>query len=348
MAASRGPVTCPSGSNFVSASLSSIGNQIELKCSGDTTIYPERDNVFCEDSSCTDDEDMSEQTVKWGTKVNVGLEATQEKPTGHTLTLMDHPDTSKTMYFQCRNSKSVAEPELPSRLRAATPQVACTIQVAVYGTRAATSKENEKKCSYDNHQSVNMDANSRTVTFQCPSDAALSPKNFEEAMQGDDCNSTVKLKMVLPSAFLVEGMSATSSTQPTPWSTEEDVPAYTFTVSQLPSSVTNLCYKCIQKTEDQALAKARSARECKFRIAVPSLPTTPPPSPGDDDYEDPPSPDEESDDLEPDDQDDHTHSDDPDEDPDDTHTSAGSSLKSASWLWILALLIMFTTIPNVN
>nr|CEL77256.1 TPA: SRS domain-containing protein [Toxoplasma gondii VEG] len=207
-------------------------------------------------------------------------------------------------------------------------------------------------CTIGNDKSVTLNSTSNKVTFRCASDAdTLSTINFEEALQGDGCDQTVKLADLKLSASLVEGMSATSSTNAVPYSEipatdATDLPTYTFEVIDFPTNKVKLCYKCIEKAVHPIL-HPQPSKECKVLITVDAKPAATPEGPGEDTQpptqegseEKPGQPEQEGD----------ANSGKPgetpngtDEKPSGSQSPSGSSTrKSTTGVWILALLIMF-------
>ncbi|KEP62805.1 UNVERIFIED_CONTAM: SAG-related sequence SRS55M [Hammondia hammondi] len=214
-------------------------------------------------------------------------------------------------------------------------------------------------CRYDHDESVTLNATSNKVTFRCASDAAtLSTINFEEALRGDGCDQTVKLAELNLSASLVEGMSATSSTNAVPYSElpaadETDLPTCTFEVADLPTNQVKLCYKCIEKAALPVL-HPQPSKECKVLITVDAKPAATPEGQGE---ETDPPPQEESEEKpgQPEQEGDANSEkpietpNGPDQKPGDSQTPSGSSAhKSTTGVWILALLMMLSASATIS
>ncbi|KYK70148.1 SAG-related sequence SRS55M [Toxoplasma gondii TgCatPRC2] len=354
-AASPVAVTCSKGVKFVAGSLNKLQSQVELQCPEHYSLYPtKQSNKFCKNASCIEELALSVETVSWEARSDTEELPSRKQAGGNVLTLVEYPTKSQTLYFQCRKTSSgpvqqenrvASEPE-------ETPGETCVMQVAVYGTRAAATKDEENVCTIGNDKSVTLNSTSNKVTFRCASDAdTLSTINFEEALRGDSCDQTVKLADLKLSASLVEGMSATSSTNAVPYSEipaadATDLPTYTFEVIDFPTNEVKLCYKCIEKAVHPIL-HPQPSKECKVLITVDAKPAATPEGPGEDTQpptqegseEKPGQPEQEGD----------ANSGKPgetpngtDEKPSGSQSPSGSSArKSTTGVWILALLIMF-------
>ncbi|EPT26286.1 SAG-related sequence SRS55F [Toxoplasma gondii ME49] len=343
-------LTCNENTDFVAGALDEIGSQAELKCQEGHSLHPDKaSKTFCKDAACTQEIQLSDDRVSWTTATDNEQLLSRKSVDGNVLTLVEYPEKSQTLYFQCRNKKN-EEVQEENRLAQTdkAPKEPCVIQVAAYGTRAAATVEEEHVCKIGNDKSVTLNSTSNKVTFRCASDAdTLSTINFEEALQGDGCDQTVKLADLNLSASLVEGMSALSATNAVPYllesPTETDLPTYTFEVAKLPKEQTVLCYKCIKKTEHESIHKSEPAKDCKFRITVPAAKPNPQ-GPGEDgqqeSHQDPNGQTQQGDDLNPSE---------PDQKPDGAEKPTGSSArKSTTGVAILAVLMMFSALPYMR
>ncbi|KEP62806.1 UNVERIFIED_CONTAM: SAG-related sequence SRS55N [Hammondia hammondi] len=368
-ASSDAAVSNQEKTDFAVAALTTEQSEVILKCPDDSTLYPKTDsNRFCRDAACTKEPTFQEAfvSVRWVNGAGQEQAETREKPNGNTLTLNKHPVLSTTLYFQCRIEKKDKEQHVVSG-EDEKPKVSRVIQVAVYGARAATTVKQEKECGND--QTVKLDVTTRAVTFRCASDAAVLPINFERVLQGDNCEQEVDLKTLVPSASLVEGMSATSPGNAVPWSIEElpaVTPAYTFAFLQLPVSETKLCYKCSPKKPLESPAETGlQPNECTVRITVsgkqtgPDTPTSP-----EDGEEQQTLPDQEGGNghsdqeneedshpgsNEPGGQGNNSNSDKPGQKPGESQTPTGSSSrKTTTGRWMLAIITVFSAFATIS
>ncbi|KYF47443.1 SAG-related sequence SRS55N [Toxoplasma gondii ARI] len=357
--------------DFAVATLTTEQSEVTLECPNQSTLYPKTDSKkFCRDAACTQERTFQEAFVSVSWVNGTGQEHTEdrEKPNGNTLTLDKYPILSTTLYFQCRNEKNDQEQEQKVVSEEdETPKVSRVIQVAVYGGRAATTINKEKECGDD--ETVKLDVTTRAVTFRCASDATVLPINFERVFQGDNCEQEVDLKTLVPSASLVEGMSATSPGNAVPWSMAElptFTPAYTFAFLLLPDSEKKLCYKCSPPKTPEATAEAvRQPKECLVRITVsgkqtgPDTPTCPeegeerpilPEQQGGNGHSDQENQeDSHSGSNEPGGQGDNSNSDKPHQKPGESQTPTGSSSrKTTTSGWMLAIITVFSTFVTIS
>ncbi|EPR60791.1 SAG-related sequence SRS55F [Toxoplasma gondii GT1] len=343
-------LTCNENTHFVAGALDEIGSQAELKCQEGQSLHPDKTSKkFCKDAACTQEIQLSDDRVSWTTATDNEELLSRKSVDGNVLTLVEYPEKSQTLYFQCRNKKNE---EVQGEKRVAqidkAPKEPCVIQVAVYGTRAAATVKEEHVCTIGTDKSVTLDSTSRKVTFRCASDAdTLSTINFEDALQGDDCNKEVKLADLNLSATLVEGMSALSATNAVPYllesPSETDLPTYTFEVAELPKEQKVLCYKCIKEAKHESIHKSEPAKDCKFRITVPAAKPNPQ-APGGDgqqgSHQDPNDQTQQGHDSNPSE---------PDQKPDGAEKPTGSSArKSTTEVAILAVLMMFSALPYMR
>nr|CEL77255.1 TPA: SRS domain-containing protein [Toxoplasma gondii VEG] len=147
-AASPVAVTCSKGVKFVAGSLNKLQSQVELQCPEHYSLYPtKQSNKFCKNASCNEELALSVETVSWEARSDTEELPSRKQAGGNVLTLVEYPTKSQTVYFQCRKTSSgpvqgenrvASEPE-------ETPGETCVMQVAVYGTRAAATKDEESK-----------------------------------------------------------------------------------------------------------------------------------------------------------------------------------------------------------
>ncbi|KFH12924.1 SAG-related sequence SRS55N [Toxoplasma gondii MAS] len=354
---------------FAVATLTTEQSKVTLECPNHSTLYPTTDSSkFCRDAACTKERTFQEAlvSVRWVNGTSQEQTEDRKKPNGNTLTLDKYPILSTTLYFQCRNEMNDQEQKVVSE-EDETPKVSRVIQVAVYGGRAATTINKEKECKDD--QTVKLDVTTRAVTFRCAPDTTVFPIYFERVFQGDNCEEEVDLKTLVPSASLVEGMSATSPGNAVPWSMAElptFTPAYTFAFLLLPDSEKKLCYKCSPPKTPEVTAEAgRQPKECLVRIIVsgkqtgPDTPTSPeegeerpilPEQQGGNGHSDQENQeDSHSGSNEPGGQGDNSNSDKPHQKPGESHTPTGSSSrKTTTSGWMLAIITVFSTFVTIS
>ncbi|KEP62801.1 UNVERIFIED_CONTAM: SAG-related sequence SRS47A [Hammondia hammondi] len=290
---------------------------------------------------------LSDDRVSWTTATDNEELLSRKNVDGNVLTFVEYPEKSQTLYFQCRNTKNedvqeenrVAQTDKAPKKPCVKFKWQCTVQ-----ERPLLWRRNEYVCTVDNDKSVTLDSTPKKVTLRCASDAdTLSTTNFEDELQGDDCNKEVKLAELKLSASLFEGMSALSAANAVPYLLESppetDLPTYTFEVAELPKEQTILCYKCIKETEHDSTHKSQPAKDCKFRITVPAA-TPYPQAPGEDGQQEsqqhPNEQTQKGGDSNPSE---------PDRKPDDSENSTGSSARtSITGVAILAVLMIFSSL----
>nr|CEL77251.1 TPA: SRS55C [Toxoplasma gondii VEG] len=119
----------------------------------------------------------------------------------------------------------------------------------------------------DKDVSVTLDANRSEVAFR-RANTSLLQTNFEKTFKEHTCSGDeVDLADLPLCASLVEGKSAASAVAATSSLLAGDVPAYTFHVTENPTTEKQLCYKCTVGTVDPARGPQPS-KGCKVLITV--------------------------------------------------------------------------------
>ncbi|KEP62803.1 UNVERIFIED_CONTAM: SAG-related sequence protein SRS55M [Hammondia hammondi] len=138
-------LSCAGDSKFVSGSLNRLQSQVELQCKDGYTLFPSKlSKQFFKDTACTKEVSLTDETVAWEQPAqSVGLLSPQ-KADSNILRLVKNPEKSETIYFQCRKNE-VVQNQHPVAKEAETPEVSCTIQVAVYGATAVATEDEERK-----------------------------------------------------------------------------------------------------------------------------------------------------------------------------------------------------------
>nr|CEL77162.1 TPA: SRS domain containing protein, putative [Toxoplasma gondii VEG] len=256
-AAAQIPLTCNDNSRFLTKSLKTKGESIAFQCPEGLTFVPNvAEQESCADSTCNKKRKLLTDFITLEpTQHTLSAAVQQQSSTAPkvTITLKDPEEESSTLYFLC---KKLAEDKRLFKFRAAQgpeEQTTCTLQVSAWGKKQ-TAASSEHQCTTSKNVNVTLDSQKQDVTFSC-GDMTLSPANFENALEGEACDTENDLTSLgLPDASLVEGSSGT-----------ENKPAYTFNVSSLPAgNPTSICYKCKKRTQ----GPQQRTEDCTVRIKV--------------------------------------------------------------------------------
>ncbi|KFH08358.1 SAG-related sequence SRS20A [Toxoplasma gondii VAND] len=228
-------------------------SSVEFKCGGAVpNLHPNPGKtppIVCENSSCTNE-----------VPLNIPNATLVKDSSGKaTFTVSDASVGATTVYLKCSSLANTA-----ARVGAGQPgqeaekEKTCIVQTSVWGPPIKGSKEYPTPDACKNGTlSLEVNPSKKSVTFACGDNETLSPELFDMVFSTKECTTSSTLAEHLSGASLVQHARTNAA--------DDKKPAYTFSVTSLPTEEKTLCYQCTKKN---AQMKGEAQNTCKVLIKV--------------------------------------------------------------------------------